>query len=1215
MFFCLSILSLKAQNWKEQASNTSDLIRVINVINQDNIWLGTSGGNVIRTTNGGTNWVVKTKPKANYIITTMFALDVNTAWAAIKPSSGNDFRLAKTTDGGGTWSESVISANSSYGDVVYFWDANEGVLVGDPTTTAPNSWVLKRTTDGGTTWLNLPAGNIQDADGENGEICPSNAFTVVGNTIMFVSTGNATFFTPLLYKSTDRGLTWNVKQIYSFTGMVQKYVYLAFKDENNGIAVNTAGFITKTTDGGETWSDPLSVNTAGFNSINYVSENTYIITGANNQSSSLCYITKNGGTSWKQITMPDGFGKMYATKFANSSKGWIGGEGGKLATWNGGDITINHIQPIQVLFKINMKYQMKRRIFIPDRGDYLCIGGTFNGWEPIDIMTDEDGDSIYTKLVSFDFNYRQEFKFRMRVHKWGSANDFVDKWENDPNRSQVFNQAYTVFNGGYFNNDFFYEQLDFNTAIPIFDGQKISGSNAGGTNNVTKYLWYDYSSGSYTGPEKIYKIEVTDSCRLIANLSNVSNNNLDVFILSHKDVYTNGHRDENNKAWHSDAKPGTYYIVVDGWNNATGSYDLTVQCQSGKPKGNIIWYEDFEKDANLRWIVTGQEWGIGEIESGPTRPAYGSKCAKTNLYGNYDEGRRTYLYRPESFIVPAKELNPRLTFWHWYDFNTDDWGNVRLRVDRGNGTYSDWKVISRRDFYNNSSGVWTQSYADLSDYADSLVQIGFYFESNLRNGYYYEVSAGWCIDNVSLVTGDFEFKGIMNFDTEYAGDWYMEGVWEVGFPTYASLSYSFPNAAATKLNGNYNEDARDVLSSPYFVVPPAHQLPKLKFEHFYRFNTSDFGKVMIREKNSTSWSDITGANFSEYSTGWNFSPSFDLLNYSKQNVRIRFLFESNRRNGYYTEVDAGWFIDDIRIEPINTVVLTSHNNGVLVATGSEQEITWFAGVVNNINLYYSTDNGANWIAIASNIPATQKKYTWVVPNMPTDNAQLKIENAEDVSIYDFSSTSFKITPVVAWSGNISIKDNTMIEKVLTFGTSVSATDGIDEILGEFQMPPLPPAGVLDARFALPVEPILYSPVDFRKDNKQEYTWVINIQATSNLYPLTITWTNSTLPSGNFYLVDDINGNIVNVNMKTNSACTISNSSITKLKIVYTQEKTFNMLLNQGWNLVSIPKVLNNMNANAVFTQTNSPVFGFDNTYGYTTQNLLTLFKGYWVNNA
>ena len=113
--------------------------------------------------------------------------------------------------------------------------------------------------------------------------------------------------------------------------------------------------------------------------------------------------------------------------------------------------------------------------------------------------------------------------------------------------------------------------LNCENAIAVTDEVPYNGTTVGAPSNVNLYNctgWYE------TGPEVVHTITTTVAGDITATLSNLSVD-LDVFILdacSHQSCAAYG----DEVAVYADAPPGTYYIVVDGYLGASGSYTLTV---------------------------------------------------------------------------------------------------------------------------------------------------------------------------------------------------------------------------------------------------------------------------------------------------------------------------------------------------------------------------------------------------------------------------------------------------------------------------------------------------------------------------------------------------------------------------------------------------------------------------------------------------------------
>ncbi len=104
-------------------------------------------------------------------------------------------------------------------------------------------------------------------------------------------------------------------------------------------------------------------------------------------------------------------------------------------------------------------------------------------------------------------------------------------------------------------------------------GQSYNGTTIGGSNNVSVYgcnSWVD------SGPEKVHSITTTSVGDITASLSNLNGIDLDVWILGSCDPSNCLGSVLSNSSTYLNAPPGTYYIVVDGYLGASGTYTLNV---------------------------------------------------------------------------------------------------------------------------------------------------------------------------------------------------------------------------------------------------------------------------------------------------------------------------------------------------------------------------------------------------------------------------------------------------------------------------------------------------------------------------------------------------------------------------------------------------------------------------------------------------------------
>jgi len=297
--------SVQAQWVQQPFSFAQDLLPLYtDAVDANTAWALSSGlftqdaaNQVARTFNGGQNWTVLTISGVNTATETvqsLSAVSATTAWVVTLNDTGG--RILKTSDGGSTWVRQGANAFStdSYPNTIYFFNANDGMVMGDPDGANGGGPEIYYTANGGTTWtrvLNVPVGT----SGEYGTFFPPAA---VGNSIWFPNDEGD------IFHSTDKGVTWTVAR-----GVASEPIEnIAFRDEQNGLAVIADANATnhelyRTADGGTTWrrttyTGPLR----GWGLDNVPGTGNYLSVGINlgNGDSGSSYSRDNGQT-WTNI--------------------------------------------------------------------------------------------------------------------------------------------------------------------------------------------------------------------------------------------------------------------------------------------------------------------------------------------------------------------------------------------------------------------------------------------------------------------------------------------------------------------------------------------------------------------------------------------------------------------------------------------------------------------------------------------------------------------------------------------------------------------------------------------------------------------------------------------------------------------------------------------------------------------------------------------------
>lgn len=249
-----------------------------------------------KTSNGGTTWTAGTIELGDptLTITNISGISGTTAWIGAVDSTLGLGGVWKTTDGGVTWVNQLTmnTANQSYMNVVHFFDANNGMAMGDP---EGGEFEIYTTTNGGTTWTRVPAANVVNP--LTGEYGYTGGYYAVGNNIFFY-TGKGR-----IYKSVDKGLNWTIAftgSAYGISDFGSATVSgdMAWSDANKGVVLKknftgttpTAIALYRTTDGGTTWN---SVTFTGITAANKVTDITYV------PGTSILLAASSAGGSWK----------------------------------------------------------------------------------------------------------------------------------------------------------------------------------------------------------------------------------------------------------------------------------------------------------------------------------------------------------------------------------------------------------------------------------------------------------------------------------------------------------------------------------------------------------------------------------------------------------------------------------------------------------------------------------------------------------------------------------------------------------------------------------------------------------------------------------------------------------------------------------------------------------------------------------------------------
>ena len=74
--------------------------------------------------------------------------------------------------------------------------------------------------------------------------------------------------------------------------------------------------------------------------------------------------------------------------------------------------------------------------------------------------------------------------------------------------------------------------------------------------------------------------------------------------------------------------------------------------------------------------------------------------------------------------------------------------------------------------------------------------------------------------------------------------------------------------------------------------------------------------------------------------------------------------------------------------PASAVTLLTPNGGEQWRSGTSKKITWSTLLTDSVRLEYQVVPGDSWVLIATDIPAQNLSYAWLVPALESDSCRV-----------------------------------------------------------------------------------------------------------------------------------------------------------------------------------------------------------------------------------
>ena len=215
--------------WLERTTGFDASLRGLSAVNDQVLWACGSKATVIRTSDGGGQWV-KCNPTGydQLEFRSVVAVDELTATIA---SAGTPAVILQTVDGGHSWKETYRHPSpAAFFDGLKFWDRQRGIAFSDP---VDGRLLIVTTNDGGAAWQPVAPEKIPAAREKEGGFAASNSVLCVGpKGRAWLGTGGTPSAESRIYWTNDYGANWSVVPCPLVSDAAAGIFSIAFREED-----------------------------------------------------------------------------------------------------------------------------------------------------------------------------------------------------------------------------------------------------------------------------------------------------------------------------------------------------------------------------------------------------------------------------------------------------------------------------------------------------------------------------------------------------------------------------------------------------------------------------------------------------------------------------------------------------------------------------------------------------------------------------------------------------------------------------------------------------------------------------------------------------------------------------------------------------------------------------------------------------------------------
>ena len=195
IFFLLitNLFAQRTNEWERLTSPTNDVLRKIFFVDPNNGWASGLTGTIVHTSDAGNSWVLQNSTVITPVVN-IFFINKNRGWALTYPEVPPfGTTVLKTTNGGLDWINDSTFFENEIMFSIFFFDEFVGFIGGNG---------IKKTTDGGLTWINvhIDSGGVSTLPVVN---------FIFYNRILGYACGGRLDVAGVIWRTTDGGNNWS----------------------------------------------------------------------------------------------------------------------------------------------------------------------------------------------------------------------------------------------------------------------------------------------------------------------------------------------------------------------------------------------------------------------------------------------------------------------------------------------------------------------------------------------------------------------------------------------------------------------------------------------------------------------------------------------------------------------------------------------------------------------------------------------------------------------------------------------------------------------------------------------------------------------------------------------------------------------------------------------------------------------------------------------